>query len=121
MNERAPLLEKLVVEGHLNVAERISLGIVTRDELADVLKSVVLQHGAFPTRPRGNVVHEGATITRDASGLKITWERAYPLDPFTVAQRRVEVFVEIDSAIETFIDSEWSAGIDGIKVIGRRE
>ena len=117
MNERIHLLKKLVVEGHVTVAERMSLGMVTRDEVANVLKSLVLQHGAFPTRPRGNAVYEGATIRSDPSGLKITWERAYPLDPLTVAQRRVEVFVEIDKAIETFIDSEWSAGIDGIALM----
>jgi hypothetical protein len=119
MNERARLLEKLVVERLVNVAERMTLGMVTRDEVSNVLKSLVLQHGAFSIRPRGNTDYEGATITSDPSGLKITWERAYPLDPTTVAQRRVEVFVEIDAAIETFIDSEWSAGIDGIAVISR--
>jgi hypothetical protein len=116
MTERARLLEKLVVEGHVNAAERMSLGMVNRDEVANVLKLLVLQHGAFPIRRRRNAVYEGATITSDPPELKITWERVYPLDPFTVAQRRVEVFAEIDTAIERFIDSEWSAGIDGIAV-----
>ena len=119
MNERAHMLEKLVVEGHVNVAERLSLGAVTRIDVANVLKSLLLQHGAFPIRCRGNAIYEGATITNSSSGLKITWERAYPLDSTTVAQRRVEVFTEIDTAIQAFIDSEWAAGIDGIAVLGR--
>jgi hypothetical protein len=48
--------------------------------------------------------------------VQIIWERAYPWDPFTVAERRTETFEELDAAVEKFIDSEWKAGIDGVKL-----
>jgi len=34
-----------------------------------------------------------------------------------LAQRRVEVFTELDSAIEVFVESEWKARIDGIPIV----
>jgi hypothetical protein len=48
--------------------------------------------------------------------VQITQERAYPLDPYTVAERRIETFEELNTAVEAFIDSEWKDGIDGIKL-----
>jgi hypothetical protein len=118
MNERERLLEKLVVDQHVNVAERRSLGIVTKEEVSEVLKTLVTRDGAFPLLHEAKAVYEGATITSDPSGWRITWERAYPWDPFTTAERRVQAFISIDAAVEALIDSEWSAGIDGIVITG---
>ena len=114
MHERFRLLEKLILEGHVNVTERQSLGVVGRVEVAEILKSFLLRDGAFPFPREGRAVYEGATITSLQSGAKITWERGYPWDPSRIADRRIELFTEIDSAVEAFIDSEWGAGIDGI-------
>jgi hypothetical protein len=108
------LLKKLVVHWHVNVAERTVLGSVARQEVASLVKSILLTDGVFPDKDREGVVYEGAILARSSSGIQITWSRAYAWDPFTLAERRVEAFSDIDSAVEAFIDSEWKTGIDGI-------
>jgi hypothetical protein len=111
---RTMLLKKLVVHWHVNVAERTVLGSVARQEVASLVKSILLTDGVFPDKDREGVVYEGAILARSSSGIQITWSRAYAWDPFTLAERRVEAFSDIDSAVEAFIDSEWKTGIDGI-------
>ena len=92
---------------------------MTREEVSEVLKSLVARDGAFPLHHGGKAVYKSVTITSDPSGWQIIWEPAYPWDPFTTAERRVEAFISIDAALEALIDSEWSAGIDGIVTTGR--
>jgi hypothetical protein len=116
MGERADLLMKLVVAGHVNVAERQALGVVDRQEVAEIVKLLLCHHRVFPDHRGAKAVYEGATLTQVPSGVQIIWERAYPWDPFTVAERRTETFEELDAAVEKFIDSEWKAGIDGVKL-----
>ena len=103
-------------EQHINVAERLSLGAITENEVARTLKAHLLRHGIYPLRPERAAVYEGATILTKPSGFQITWERGYALDPHTVAQRHVEGFTNIDTAIKVFMESEWKSGIDGIQI-----
>lgn len=114
VSERTFLLNKLVVEGHINVAERLSLGVVRRKEIAEIVRTLLLRDGTFPLRPETRAIYEGPRLIRKDSEIQIVWERAYPWDPFTVAEKRSVAFAETDAAIQTFIDSAWDSGIDGI-------
>jgi len=112
--DRTSLLRRLIVDGHVNVAERRLIGSVGRQEAAQVVKTIFLEQGSFPARRASGAVYEGATLAQVPSGIHLTWDRAFPLNPKQVAQRRVEFFTDLDDAIDVFIDSEWKAGIDGI-------
>jgi hypothetical protein len=116
MATRAQLLRKLVVEGHLSVPARQALGAVGTREVKDLVKSLLLQDGVFPNHGATNALYEGATLASANSSVQITWQRHYPWDPFQVAERRIETFATLDAAIERFIDSEWRAGINGIRL-----
>ena len=116
MGERTDLLMKLLIDGHVNVTERQALGVVGGQEVAEIVKSLLRQHGVFPDHRGAKAVYEGATLAQTPSGAQITWERAYPWNPFTVAESRTELFEELDTAVEKFINSEWKAGIDGVKL-----
>ena len=116
MNNRKDLLSKLVIHGHLNVAERQSLGIVNLQEVRELVKSLLLIHSAFPFDRESRAVYEGATLNRNPIGIEIIWRRAYPSDPFIVAERHTETFTDVDAAVERFVEAEWSSGIDGIKL-----
>jgi hypothetical protein len=113
MAERQEALKKLVVEWHLNVAERQILGNVQRQEVFEIVKALLLTQGAFPTHV-GRTTNEGARLIRVSSGVQIVWQRSYPWDPSTVAERHTETYAEIDLAIQKYIDTEWRSGIDGI-------
>ncbi|MGA2352679.1 MAG: hypothetical protein ABSF70_19760 [Terracidiphilus sp.] len=116
MSERSDILKKLVVNGHVDVTERHVLGVVGKQEVAEVVKLLLWMNGVFPDHRGAKGVYEGATLVQARDGVQITWERAYPRDPFTVAERRTESIKEVDTAIEKFIESEWSDGIDGVKL-----
>lgn len=112
--DRRGLLKKLLVHWHLSVPERKALGTVTGQEAVELVKSLLLDDGAFPLHKDTRAIYEGATLTRTASGAEITWQRPYPWDPFTVAESRTESFSDIDAAMHRFVESEWKGGIDGI-------
>jgi hypothetical protein len=114
MRKRTGLLRKLVIDGHLSVEERQVLGKVTRQEVSELVKMLLLSDGTFPKRHEGRAVYEGARLVRVADGVEVLWERSNPCEPFTIAERRTEMFRQIDAAIQRFIDSEWRSGIDGI-------
>jgi hypothetical protein len=116
MAEREDLLVKLVLESHLNVADRQKLGVVYRQEIAEIVKVQVRQRGVFPDHRGSRAVYEGATLALVPAGVEITRERSCPLDPYAVAERHTKAFEELDVAVEEFIDSEWPAGIDGVKL-----
>jgi hypothetical protein len=97
MADRAELLMKLVLERHVNVVERQRLGVVCRQEIVGIVKSLVLQRGVFPDRRGSRAVFEGATLAKVPDGAEIAWERSYPWDPFTVAERRSKVFEDLGS------------------------
>ncbi|MDE3200149.1 MAG: hypothetical protein KGN79_04440 [Acidobacteriota bacterium] len=114
ITERSDLIKKLVVHGHVNVAERNMLGFVKRQEVADIVKSLLLSNGVFPIHNENGAVFEGPRLFFRESGAQIKWERAYPWDPYTVAERRIESFSDIESSVQAFIDSAWKHGIDGV-------
>ena len=114
ITERNFLLNKLVIHGHVNVAERNVLGFIKKQEVADIVKSLLLSHGVFPTHVENGAVFEGPRLFCQESGAQIKWERAYSWDPSTVAERHIESFSDIDSAVQAFIDSAWKRGIDGV-------
>jgi hypothetical protein len=116
MTDKEELLRKLVVHGHLNVAERRALGTVKRQDVTKLVKSLLLLEGAFPIHGDTGPVFEGVTLSRGSSGIEITWRRAYPWDPCTVAENHTEAFEGIDAAIEKFVETEWGSGIDGINL-----
>jgi hypothetical protein len=116
MTERQELLKKLVVHGHLNVSERHALGSVGRQEVVGLVKTLLLAHDAFPLRIESKAIYEGAILRRTPSGAEITWRRAYPSAPFTIAESRTETFPDIDAAVRKFAETEWKSDIDGIKL-----
>jgi len=114
MSAREDLLKKLGIQGHLSVPERQALGTVHQRDVIDLAKSLLLAHSAFPNHNETEAVYEGATLTLEPTGIQIMWRRAYPWDPFSVAESRAEIFSDLETAIQRFIDSEWGSGIDGI-------
>lgn len=120
MCERSGLIRKLLLNLHVNVAERQILGILHEDEVAEAVRAILDEQGAFPKRRQGPVVYEGAVITADNGKPEITWERPLPLDLTVIAEQRIRTFPNVDSAIRAFIDSEWPRGIDGITIQRRR-
>jgi hypothetical protein len=117
---RSLLLRKLVVARHVNVAERRVLGNVGREEVANVLRSILLKDSVFPLAGREGVIYEGAILGLNSSGAQITLSRARVDNPGIMAQRRVDKYRDVDEAIEAFIDLEWASGIDGIAITLRR-
>lgn len=116
MSERSGILRKLVIDGHVNVAERQILGQVYRREVAQIVKEFLETNERFSNHEVGGAVYEGATLIKAPSGARITWQRAYAWDPFTVAESRTEEHPDLDIAIERFITTEWAEGIDGVSV-----
>ncbi len=120
MSERSQLIRKLVLNLHVNVAERKILGTLQKHEVAEVIRAILDEQGAFPRRRQGPVVYERAVITTDNGQPEITWERPHLFDLTVVAEQRRQTFANLDSAITTYIDSEWPRGIDGITIQQRR-
>lgn len=116
MDERAAILKKLVVGGHINVAERRILEPVSRMEVKQLLKSLLSADGSFPIQKQSRAIYEGARITLISSGAEITWTRPYAWDPIALAEKATRTYSEIDTALDSFIESEWSKGIDGVNL-----
>lgn len=115
--QRTLLLRKLIVDRHLNVAERQLVVQVRRQEVVAILRSILRANSVFPEEGREGFAYEGATIGRVSSGAQITHSRTHAVHPQTVAERRIDRYENLDVAIEAFIDREWSEGIDGIPVV----
>lgn len=113
---RTLLLRKLIVDGHLNVAERQLVIPVQRCEVATILRSILRADSVFPAKGREGFAYEGAIIGLVSLGAEITLSRTHPAHPQLVAERRVERYEKLDAAIEAFIDCEWRNGIDGIQI-----
>lgn len=111
---RSLLLRKLVFARHVSVAERRVLGIVGRQEVEDVLRSLLLKDSVFPLAGREGVIYEGAIPGLNSSGAQITLSRSRADDPGLLAERRVVRYRLVDEAIEAFIEMERASGIDGI-------
>jgi hypothetical protein len=113
---RRLLLRKLVVDRHLNGVERRAVVPVRRQEVAAILRSILRADLVFPAEGREGIAYEGATIGQVSSGVQITLCRNDPVHPQVIAYRRVEHYDDPDTAIEAFIDWEWSEDIDGVLI-----
>jgi len=123
---REALIEKLVVSLHLSVPERQLLGsdCLSVEEVAAVVKRVLNRNGVFPPHARlwkpGEVVFEGFfLVKRPAGRVEIAWQRSNPIKPTELAEQRSTECEDIDQAVSMFIDSEWSKGIDGVRLTRR--
>jgi hypothetical protein len=116
LSDRSELIEKLVLNLHVSVAERQLLGVVHEGEIAEVIRAILDQQGSFPRPRRGAAIYEGAVITTDTGHPEITWERSHPINPTVLAEERQQSFNDLESAIRAYIDSEWPQGIDGIAI-----
>jgi hypothetical protein len=117
---RMLLLRKLVLDRHLSLSERHIVGVVARQEVVAILKSLLLTEGVFPIEGREGFGYEGTFVGRVSSGAQLIRTRTYPANPHAVAEHRVDHFQNIDAAIEAFIDCEWNNGIDGIPFMSSR-
>ena len=123
---REALIEKLVVSLHLTVPERqlLASDCLSVEEVAAVVKRVLDRHGVFPPQARpwrpGEVVFEGFFLVKRPTGrVEIAWQRSNPIKPTELAEQRSTEFEDIDQAVSVFIDSEWSTGIDGVRLTRR--
>lgn len=123
MTNRETLIEKLVVSQHLNVAERQVLGSrLSVEEVAAAVKRVFEQNGMFPPHARfwkpGKSVFEGFFLVKRPHGrVEMACQRSSPTNPTELAEQGSTEYEDVDEAVSTFIDKEWSNGIDGIRVI----
>jgi hypothetical protein len=119
--QRNDLLEKLVISLHLNVPERQILGAgpVSAKEIATIVKRLLETNGVFPPKAKpwapGETVFEGFFLVKQPSGgVRLTWQRQHPINPYVLADQGSSDFANLDDAISTFMRKEWSNGIDGI-------
>lgn len=120
---REELLEKLVSTSHLNVPDRKALGLasVPTSEIAVILKRLLEHNGVFPMTARvwkpGELVFEGFfLLKKPEGGVRLCCQRAHPIRPTVLADQKSWEYDNVDDAISSFIRSEWSSGIDGIKL-----
>lgn len=123
---REALIEKLVVSLHLNVPERQLLGsdCLLVEEVAAAVKRVFERNGMFPPHARlwkpGEPVFEGFfLVKRPERKVEMVWQRSNPIRPTELVERGRSEYEDFDQAISKFIESEWSRGIDGVKVTPR--
>jgi hypothetical protein len=128
ISTREALLEKLVVSLHLNVPERRILGsdCVSVDEVAAVVKRLLEQNGLFPPNAKpwqpGEIVFEGFFLVKRPDGkVQVAWQRSNPIRPTELADQGSSEYNDLDEAVSTYIQSEWSSGIDGITLSRRRD
>lgn len=123
--DREALIEKLIVSLHLNVPERQLLGSdrLLVEEVAAVVKRVFERNGVFPHArlwKAGEPVFEGFfLLKRPERKVEMVWQRSNPINPTELAERRSTEYEDLDRAISSFIESEWSEGIDGVRVTPR--
>lgn len=124
--KRNLLVEKLVLSGHLNVPERLSLGsqAIRWSEAVAVVSRVLNDMDFFPkdARPwkKGDVVSEGVILHKLPTGrAEVIQQRSHASDPRQLAERKVTVFTDLNAAIQFFVSTQWPTGIDGIQIVWR--
>jgi hypothetical protein len=120
---REDLLEKLVTTLHLSVPERRALGraSVPANEVAAIVKRLFESNGVFPITAKawqqGEPVFEGFFLAKKPQGgIQLTYQRSDPINSAVLADQKSWEYDDVDDAISRFILSEWSKGIDGIKL-----
>jgi hypothetical protein len=122
MAERQLLVEKLVSELHLNVAERNELGRepILLSEVASAILRMLTNSGRFPPNAAewqpGGAVFEGHFLRVLAEGtVRLSWQRAFPTNPYQVADQGHLDFPNQALGVEEFIKREWPGkNVDGI-------
>ena len=121
--DRNMLIGKLVITGHLNVPERLALGSqpLNMSEVAAVVISVLKETGSFPEKAnlwiQGQIVDERAILQKLPDGkLRLIQQRANPIDPTVLDQQKLTDFSDVESAVKSYINTEWGGGIDGIPI-----
>ena len=114
MQSREELLRKLVQTNHLNVPERKAVGEVSRFEIAELVKSILLQRKQFPPIPDGDAMYEGVIMTIKENSVEMVWQRPGPITPRKLVERSSKHVAIIDEAINEYIRQTWPKGIDGI-------
>jgi hypothetical protein len=121
--DRKLLIEKLVTTGHLNVPERLALGSEppNTSEVTAVITYILNKTGSFPEDAKpwteGHIVDE-RTILQSLPGGKtrLIQQRGHPIVPTRLAQQKVIDFNDVESAVKSYIKTEWGSGIDGIRI-----
>jgi hypothetical protein len=120
---REDLLEKLVTTLHLSVPERKALGLtsVPTNAVAAIIKRLLESNGVFPITAKtwqpGDSVFEGFFLLKKShGGVRLTSQRSDPINPTVLADQKSWEYEDVDDAISRFIRSEWSDGIEGIKL-----
>ena len=95
---------------------------VSVEESAAAVKRVFEQNGMFPPHARfwkpGKSVFEGFFLVKRPHGrVEMACQRSSPTNPTELAEQGSTEYEDVDEAVSTFIDKEWSNGIDGIRVI----
>ena len=123
MIERTKLVEKLVTELHLSAPERAALSTksIGYSEVATVITRVLNETGYFPPNARpwqeGKVLHEGAILQKLSNGrFRLIIQSSHPTAVKELAAKKERDFVLARNAIRAFVRSEWSKGIDGIRI-----
>jgi len=117
---RKMLIEKLVLELHLNVEERGMLGskTVKQSEVQEVIKDEIEKCGAFPpniefSKP-GESAYEGHFIKKTNLGCELFYNECSPFG--TLRGTHLISKKPINDAIEEFLDKELHFDINGIKI-----
>ena len=121
--DRSELILKLVTTGHLNVPERLELGSDTLNlaEVREVIRAVLEGRQFFPPTAQPGAtdggVFEGVFLEKTSRGrFRLHRQRAYPWDPFTVAEYGFKEFDRLETAVREFLKSDWRDTIDGIRI-----
>ena len=97
---------------------------VSVEEVAAVVKGLLERNGVFPLNAKpwqpGEIVFEGSFLVKRPDGrVQVAWQRRNPIRPTELADQGGSDYDNLDEAISTFINREWSTGIDRISLSHR--
>jgi hypothetical protein len=124
---RIQLIQKLLTTLHLNVFERKifdeqALGI---EEIINVIEFELKSNKIFPPNATiwkpGQAVYEGSIIEKiNNNEFLLHYQRAYPMNPFELAEKSEIKFQDFTSLIHAYIQENYRFNIDGINVVRSR-
>jgi hypothetical protein len=123
---RKELIRKLVTTDHLNVPERrrlvpLSVGF---SEILAVIDAALEAGGLFPPgylftpgQPP-KLVGDATVLQKMNNGnYRLYWQRAYPWDPSSTAERMTKDYDNLPTAAAEFVRIWWGSDIDGIPIV----
>ena len=117
---RRELITRLITTYHLNVEERRLLegGNVRRAELEEIIGELLDKHGDFPPGGASASTGEGMHIELRKDGTVWgLWQRADPIRPWVIVERKDRRYADRIAAIRGYLDSEWPRDIDGVPIV----